>query len=61
MSASASPSTGAVVRTETPRGEPTLARVVDREFAASITAETIVTIEAVGLTWRISSEDVTPL
>ncbi|OYR79345.1 hypothetical protein DJ84_18500 [Halorubrum ezzemoulense] len=61
MSASAAPSTGAIVRTETPRGEVTLARVVDSEFSASIAAETIVTVEAVGHTWRVPSEDVTPL
>ena len=64
MSATSQPSPGPdteIVRVETPRGESTLARVVDRELSADINATMTVTVEALGMRWRVDGDDVTPV
>lgn len=51
------------VRVETPRGEPTVATVVDREPAGDVGTgpEDLLTVELEGVTWRVAESEVDPI
>lgn len=62
MSATSSPGADEeIVRAETPRGEETLARVVDRKLAGNINGGVTLTVEALGRRWRVDAADVEKL
>ncbi|WP_058366648.1 hypothetical protein [Haloparvum sedimenti] len=57
------PSVDDPVRVETPRGEPTVATVVEREPAGDVGTgpEDLLTVELDGVTWRVTGSEVDPL